>query len=542
VPQLKTLKANAELGVPVLKLDNTVNAQDFVVVALPGRAPVDTKAISNGMAIQRFLKGKQGLHASIVYEFAPGTVAETDSRMLGTEAGAGLWFNARADLIGAERGGWGNINTKPEGLVVAPDIGTVLIIGGGHNGLVCAFYLAAAGLKVRMLERRDDRRRRGGDRGIPSRLPQFGGELHRQPAAAQGDRRHALADHGYRVIERPISNFLPLPGGRSVPLRRRTHARRDRAASRRATLDPPWADYNAMLERVVGVLRELRASHAAQHRRPASASLDWLGSYAVAKRRSTSTCAAAATCSTCSPSPPATFLDGWFEARRSRRCSAGTAVVGNFASPYTPGSAYVLLHHVFGEVNGKTGRLGPCDRRHGRDHPGDAQGMRGARRRITPMRRSRRSSSMHGRASACGWPRSGRECAMPAHRGVVQPQSEAAVQRKIVAREHLDDDTRAAHRTLPLRLGHVPHERGAVRTAGFQRRARHAAAAASPDRHPDRAVAAVISRQAYFDAKSKAHNAGWARAPMVEMVISSTLDDTLARRPASTSPACSASR
>lgn len=134
VPQMKTLKTNAELGVPVFKLDNAINEQDYVVVSLPGKAPVDTKAISNGMAIQRFLKGKQGLNANIVYEFAPGTVGETDSRMLGTEAGAGLWFNARADFIGAERGGWGNVNTKPEGLVVAPDIGTLGEIAGSRAG------------------------------------------------------------------------------------------------------------------------------------------------------------------------------------------------------------------------------------------------------------------------------------------------------------------------------------------------------------------------------------------------------------------------
>lgn len=134
VPQMKTLKPDAELGLPLLKYNDTVNAQDHVVISLPGTAPVDSKAISNGMAIQRFLKGKKGLNANIVYTFAPGTVGETDSRMLGTEAGAGLWFNARADFIGAERGGWGNINTKPEGLVVVPDIGTLGEIAGSKAG------------------------------------------------------------------------------------------------------------------------------------------------------------------------------------------------------------------------------------------------------------------------------------------------------------------------------------------------------------------------------------------------------------------------
>ena len=56
-------------------------------------------------------------------------------------------------------------------------------------------------------------------------------------------------------------------------------------------------------------------------------------------------------------------------------------VVGNFASPQSPGTAYVLLHHLFGEAAGVPGRLGPCDRRHGRDHPGDGPRVPRGRRR-----------------------------------------------------------------------------------------------------------------------------------------------------------------
>src|SRR6202030_3970272 len=51
-------------------------------------------------------------------------------------------------------------------------------------------------------------------------------------------------------------------------------------------------------------------------------------------------------------------LDGWFESDPIKAVLGFDAVVGNLASPYTPGSAYVLLHHVFGEVNGKRGLWG----------------------------------------------------------------------------------------------------------------------------------------------------------------------------------------
>src|SRR4030095_2160767 len=49
------------------------------------------------------------------------------------------------------------------------------------------------------------------------------------------------------------------------------------------------------------------------------------------------------------------YLDGWFESDPIKAVYGFDGIVGNYNSPYAPGSAYVLLHHVFGEVNGKKG-------------------------------------------------------------------------------------------------------------------------------------------------------------------------------------------
>src|SRR3954453_13151133 len=56
----------------------------------------------------------------------------------------------------------------------------------------------------------------------------------------------------------------------------------------------------------------------------------------------------------------ADYLDGWFEAEPVKALFGFDAVVGNYASPYAPGAAYVMLHHVFGEVNGKKGVWRPA--------------------------------------------------------------------------------------------------------------------------------------------------------------------------------------
>src|SRR5512144_1778903 len=93
-----------------------------------------------------------------------------------------------------------------------------ILIGAGHNGLVCATYLAKAGLKVLVLERRSVV---GGAAVTEEFHPGFRNSVASytvsllQPKVV---REMKLADHGYRVVERPISNFLPQEDGRYLKL------------------------------------------------------------------------------------------------------------------------------------------------------------------------------------------------------------------------------------------------------------------------------------------------------------------------------------
>ncbi len=89
-----------------------------------------------------------------------------------------------------------------------------VVIGGGHNGLTCACYLARAGLKVRVLERRDVV-------GGAAVTEEFHPGCRNSTASYSVSLLHPrvieelrLREHGLRIVERPIGNFLPLPDGR----------------------------------------------------------------------------------------------------------------------------------------------------------------------------------------------------------------------------------------------------------------------------------------------------------------------------------------
>src|SRR5579872_6369414 len=89
-----------------------------------------------------------------------------------------------------------------------------VIVGGGHNGLVCAAYLAAAGLKVTVLERRHVV---GGAAVTEEFHPGFRNSVAAYTVSLLSPKviaDLALARHGLRIVERRIANFLPLDDGR----------------------------------------------------------------------------------------------------------------------------------------------------------------------------------------------------------------------------------------------------------------------------------------------------------------------------------------
>lgn len=230
-----------------------------------------------------------------------------------------------------------------------------VIIGAGHNGLACAFYLAQAGLKVRIVERRDIV---GGAAVTEEFHPGFRNSVASytvsllQPKVIRDMR---LAEHGYRVIERPISNFLPQEDGGYLKLGgglERTQAEFARFSAADAATLPAYYD---ALEGVAEVLRSLALKsppNVGEGLRTliAGASQGWgLSKLDLeAKRDVLDLFVKSAT----------SFLGQWFESEPVKAAFGFDAVVGNYASPDTPGSAYVLLHHVFGEVNGKKGAWG----------------------------------------------------------------------------------------------------------------------------------------------------------------------------------------
>ena len=139
-----------------------------------------------------------------------------------------------------------------------------VILGGGHNGLTCAAYLAGAGLSVCVAERR-------GVLGGAAVTEEFHPGFRNSTASytvslldPQVIRELRLAEHGLSISERPFANFLPLPDGQYLKVGGGLAATQTEVAKFSAADAQALPNYYAMLERVADVLRSA-PRHAAEH-------------------------------------------------------------------------------------------------------------------------------------------------------------------------------------------------------------------------------------------------------------------------------------
>ncbi len=241
-----------------------------------------------------------------------------------------------------------------------------VVIGGGHNGLVCACYLAQAGKQVAVVERRHVL---GGCATTEELWPGY------QVSTAayvislflpEIIRDLKLRAHGLEILPRTPSSFTPLPDGRSL-LMGPEPGLNQREISKFSPADAEaYPRYEALLERVAGVLEPLLSQTAPD---PLPLPSEWRRTSIAKKMRDTKKLwslyqamaslgddlPAAVELLTGAARP---ILDRWFESDVLKATLATDAIIGAFISINSPGSAYVLLHHVMGEAGGTRGVWG----------------------------------------------------------------------------------------------------------------------------------------------------------------------------------------
>jgi phytoene dehydrogenase-like protein len=395
----------------------------------------------------------------------------------------------------------------------------VLIIGAGHNGLTCAAYLARAGLRVKVLERRSIA---GGAAVTEEFLPGFRNSTASYTVSLLHPKVIAdlnLAAHGLNIVERRAQNFVPDRDGRYL-LASGGHTRLDVGKFSRADAER-YEAFERNLDAAADVLREFVLQA------PPNLTRGWsfeslrelmkagrLGN----KIRRLSTESLSATLDLFTKSA-GDYLDGWFEGDLVKALFGFDSIVGNYASPYTPGTAYVLLHHAFGEVNGKKRRWG------------HAIGGMGAI--SDAIARAATSSGVEIRTDA-----SVREVLVEKGRarGAVLDNGEviraaavaANVNPKLLYTALLPASAVPADFLRRMRgwrcaSGTFRMNVALSRLPSFSARPGHAL----EDHHTAGII--LAPSLAYMDrAFCDARMLGWSREPIIEMVIPSTLDDTLA--------------
>lgn len=397
----------------------------------------------------------------------------------------------------------------------------VLIVGGGHNGLVCASYLAAAGLKVTVLERRAVV---GGAAVTEEFHPGFRNSVAAYTVSLLNPkviRDLDLSAHGLRVVERELSNFLPTDDGRYLAT---GGGNTKQEVAKFSQKDADQLDaYGERLDVIADLLRELVLQTP-----PNVVDGGWrvalpelLNAARLGGRFSKLDLPMRQELLSLFVTSAGDYLDGWFESAPIKAVYGFDGVVGNYASPYAQGSAYVLLHHVFGEVNGKKGAWG------------HAIGGMGAITQAMAKAAASRGVDIRVNAGV-------REIIVENGKAVGAVTEAGETFRASAVASNLNPkllymnliDAAVLPAPFRERISHWRCGSGTFRMnvalselpdfsclPGKQRAAHHTAGIII-------APTLAYMERAYFDARMH----GWSKQPIVEMLIPSTLDDSLAPR------------
>ena len=393
----------------------------------------------------------------------------------------------------------------------------IIVVGGGHNGLVCAWYLAHAGLKVTVLERRGVV---GGAAVTEEFHPGFRNSVASYTVSLLNPKVIADLDlhgHGLRIVERKVANFLPLNDrDHFIVGDGRTMAETAKFSQKDAAR---LSEYNARLETIADTVRDLvlqTPPNMPVSRGMLGAIGQLLKGADVGRRLSRLDVTARRDLLALFSQSAGDWLDGWFESEPIKAAFGFDGIVGNYASPYSPGSAYVLLHHVFGEVNGKKGAWGHAIGGMGAITQAMAKACRELGVEI-------RTDAAVGKALVEG----GRAV------GVVTAAGETLRARAVVSNLHpkLLFETLVDATALPTdfreRIGRYRSGSGTFRMNVALSELPRFTCLPEPGDHLTGGIIMAPSlaymERAYADARAF----GWSREPIVEMLIPSTLDDSL---------------
>jgi phytoene dehydrogenase-like protein len=388
----------------------------------------------------------------------------------------------------------------------------ILIIGAGHNALVCAYYLAAGGLKVTMVEARSVV---GGAAVTEEFHPGFRNSTASYTVSLLNPkviRDMRLYQHGLKVVLRKIDNFLPTQGADYLLSGRGGLTKREIA--RHSPADAANYDaYSTALNSVVGVLRQwlLRAPPNAGGGLGDILALLKLG--AGVNRLGLEEQRHLVDFFTKSA---ADILERYFSHDLIQALFGFDAVVGHYASPYAPGSAYVLLHHVFGEAAGVEGAWGHAIGGMGAITQAMAKAAREAGVEI--ILDAPASEVIVEKAKAAGVVAGGKTYRAKAVVAGVHPRTLFA---KLLPEGAVDADS-------ARRMAHWASESATFRMNVALSELPRFTSLPEPGDHLTAGII-VAPSLAYMDrAYLTARTQGFSAEPVVELLIPSTLDDSLA--------------